>query len=461
MLSAGRIYLWSLLGICIFLVLFKIPDTAGLYLTDGNNYLLYARLLEQGKLLYRDIYLDNFPLMIYISVLYKWLTFGSMQFFNLTTTIEKSAIALLLYRIALKKWKHPRTAFMVGVTFLGSYTVLASSFQLGFFTSVLFILVSYYCVEKKLVWLAGIAAALAVLTKAYSIFVILGLFAYVVQQYRWKAWQFVAGGSITALVIMLPTLIFALPQFLEQTLHFGLVRAPSVDKTNLYYLFIVYDFLTFFLVLWNVTLWRKNLFLALGTSLLILFFAGYKDVYYAYFSFFPLLAALGAGYLLEQPLPFTKIVLPPAIYATFLVFAVLVGFPMYLQTSRFVKSVPNEEALINVVKAQQPDSLYGHSILVNGVSYLTGIPIFDNMYEITTAYFTNGKMTRSDVTKRLMHSHALLLLYSYQRGNNVAYDASIIDTGMLAKAPCKRVYSQFLEQYTAEIQKQVSVVRCY
>jgi hypothetical protein len=452
-------YIISFAALCIFILIFKIPDTAGLYLTDGNNYLLFAKLLTQGQMLYKDVYLDNFPLMIYISVFYKWLTFGSMQLFNYTTTIEKTIIASLLYYITYKQWKNHSTAFLSAVTFLCSYTTMASSFQLGFFTNVLLILLAYYFVLEKKLLLAGLFAAAAVLAKAYSIFPLFGLLLYVIQEYKIKTWKFVSAGVLTGLIVMLPTIVFAFPQFIEQTLGFGLVRAPSVDKTNLYYLFIVYDFLVCFLVLWNLTLWKKNIFLAAGTASLLLFFALYKDVYYAYFSYFPLLAALGVGYLLETPIPFTKEKMPKAIFATFLVFAAIVGFTTYLDNSRFVKKVGNELQLYQIVQSQKPKALYGHSILVNGVSYYTNIPIYNNMYEITTAYFTNQKMKKEQLTKDLLKTRTLLLLYSYKYDNQILYDETIIDASQL-KA-CNTVYEQLLNTAQDGVEKYVSVVRCY
>lgn len=193
-------YRVSFVCCCILIALFKIPDTAGLYLTDGNNYLLYAKLLGQGKLLYKDIYLDNFPLMMYISVVYRWLTFGSMQFFNYTATVEKKCISGLIYYLVLRKWKSHSTGFLDGITFLGSYSVMASSFQLGFFTDVLLLMLVYMCVERKKLIIAGILSACAVLVKAYSVFIVFGLFIYIIQRYRVEVWKYVVAALGTLLV---------------------------------------------------------------------------------------------------------------------------------------------------------------------------------------------------------------------------------------------------------------------
>ena len=348
---------------------------------------------------------------------------------------------------------------MAALTFLFSYTALASSFQLGFFTDVLLVLLAYFFVREKKPVLAGVFAAAAVLVKAHSGFLLLGLLMYVIQQYKGNTLRFIIAGVVTGLFVMIPTFLYAFPQFIEQTLGFGLVRAPSVDKTSLYYAFIVYDFLVFFLTIWNLTLWKKNLFLAAGTTFLSIFFIFYKDVYYAYFSYFPLLAALSVGYLLEQPLPFLKEKMPKSIYATFLVFAAIVGFTTYLSNSRFVKQVPNEQKLFQVVKEQAPTALYGHSILINGVSYYTDIPSYKDMHEITTAYFTNAKMSREQITADILKTRTLLLLYVYKQGEILAYDESIIDIAQLKD--CKTVYEQKMNGQESGYDKYVWVVRCY
>ena len=382
-----------------------------------------------------------------------------MEFFNYTTTIEKTVIASVIYYITYKQWKQNSTAFLAAVTFLCSYTTMTSSFQLGFFTNVLLILLSYYFVREKKLVVAGVIAAAAVLSKAYSIFPLFGLLVYVIQEYKYKTVRFVVAGLIAGIIVMVPTFLFAFPQFIEQTLGFGLVRAPSVDKTNLYYAFIVYDFLVCFLMLWNLTLWKKNVFLAVGTVCLFLFFAFYKDVYYAYFSYFPLLAALGVGYLLETPFPYLKTKMPKAIFVTFLVFAAIVGFTTYLENSRFVKKVTNETKVYQIVKEQTPTYLYGHSILVNGVSYHTGIPVYNSMYEITTAYFTNQKMKKEQITNDILKTRTLLLLYTYKYGKQLLYDETIIDASQLRS--CKTVHEQFLSRSGDGVDKYLSIIRCY
>jgi hypothetical protein len=55
----------------------------------------------------------------------------------------------------------------------------------------------------------------------------------------------------------------------------------------------------------------------------------------------------------------------------------------------------------------------------------------------------------------------LLVLCSYTQGQNRLYDASIIDSTLLAKAKCRVIYTQFLEQVTESVDKEVAVVRCY
>lgn len=442
--------IFGLVSIIIFLL--KLPETAGLHFTDANNYIYIASLLEHGKLLYKDIYLDNFPLMMYISILYRWITFGSMQWFNMTSTVEKIAISLLLYKIAMRFWKKQSTALLVSLTFLCSYTVLSNSFQLGFYTSILCIIAAYYVSLDKRYWLAGILASAAVLIKAYSLFPVIALFVSMTFQDRWKSYGFTVAGIGTALLVMMPTLLFAFPQFIAQTFGFGLVRGALETKTDLYINLVQYDFLVFLLVIWNLTLWKKNLFVALGTVLLCLFFLFYRDVYYIYFSYFPLFAALGAGYLLETPLPWFHKKFPLAIYGTLFAFAVFFSFVTYITTDRFLDEIPDSQKLLNKISDQHPSSLYGYSYVTNGIAYLTAVPPYNNEYDITATGFANANINRTEYTEKVVASKGMIIVDNIQTPEAIIYDNSIMDTDVIKK-DCKKTYSHLVKLDTNSRQK--------
>lgn len=453
-------YIVALLTLCFLLTLLKIGETAGFHITDANNYIYLAKLITQGKIIYKDIYFDNLPLMLYVSVIYRAVTFGSMQFFNMTSMLEKTAITILLYFIGMKLWKKESTAFFVALTFFCSYTILSSSLQLGFHTSVLCIVLAYYfSLEKKLVW-AGIFAAAAVLIKGYALFPVIALLLYLYPIYRYKTIRFVLAGVGLGIVVMLPTFILAFPEFWKQTLGYGLVRVPADDKTYIYLGFIQYDALTAILLLWNLTLFRKNIFVFASTLLLVLFFLFYKDIYYVYFTFLPVYAALGVGYLLEEPLPFSKIIVPNVIYATVLVVVTLMGLSRYLTVGFRSTLLPDHEKMFRLIEDQKPDTIYGLSFLTNGISYVTGIPVYKNMYDVNATQFLSHSIDRSQFTKQLLKTRTLVLLDTIQIDDRIVFDEDIFDSRQINPKSCRIVYTAPLKA-AENITKGISVIRCY
>lgn len=446
---------------CVLIFLLKFPEPAGLHFTDANNYIFISDLVQHGKVLYRDIHLDNFPLMMYLSIFYKTITFGSMQWFNMTVTVEKIAIAVLLYAIALRFWKKESTAFLVSMTFFFSYTAIANTFQLGFYTTILLILLAYYFTLDKRFILAGICAACAVLIKAHSVFPVFGLFISLAYQYKWKSIQFVVAGLVTTLVVMLPTIVLALPQFIDQTFGYGLVRMALESKNEFYIMFAQYDFLIFILLLWNLTLWKKNLFVAAATASTLVFFVFYRDIYYVYFCYFPLLGALGAGYLLETNLPFTKVVLPKAVYATLFGFAIVFSLSTYMVGDRNMDKIPNEEKLFEAIKKENPDAIYGYSYVTNGISYLTGIRPYKDLYDITSPLFANNNIDRTAFTKEVMKTRTVILVDVLTSPDVTIYDDSIMATQLL-KNNCTTTYKHMIkEDPSINAKRYMTVVRCY
>jgi hypothetical protein len=347
------------------------------------------------------------------------------------------------------------------MTFFFSYTVIANTFQLGFYTSILFLLLAYYfSLDKRLV-LAGIFAACAVLIKAYSVFPMLGLFISLVYQYKWKTTRFVIAGIVTSLVVMLPTLLLAFPQFVSQTFGYGLVRIAMEPKNDFYIMFAQYDFLIFILLVWNLTLWKKNLFIASATVATLIFFLFYRDIYFVYFCYFPLLGALGAGYLLETPLPYFKAVLPKAVYATLFGFAVLISLSAYMTGDRNMDKIPNEDKLYEAIKKEKPDQLYGYSYVTNGISYMTGIRPYRDLYDITSPMFANGNIDRSKFTQEVMKTRTLIMVDYIQSPDYTIYDDSIMVTELF-KNTCKTTYKHKVkDDPSVNAIRYIALVRCY
>jgi hypothetical protein len=182
-----------MIGIFILLIygliflLCQSEATKTLAITDVNNYIYIAKLMSEGKLLYKDIFLDNFPLAAYIGFFYRTITFGDMHLFRLTGTIEALALTGILYHYEWKKSKSMWIGLFVALTFCSSVLFMRTAFdQSGLFTSLLFFISGFIFWEKKRFTLSGVLIALAVLTKAYMFPLGLALFVSTIILHRKK-----------------------------------------------------------------------------------------------------------------------------------------------------------------------------------------------------------------------------------------------------------------------------------
>src|SRR3989338_5346813 len=124
----------------------------GIWLSDTNIYFYTGYQLLQGKVLYRDIFFTNFPLLPYISSLYFLLTAGNLPLFFFTASIEAIFVGFMIYIIVLKENNSKLLALLASSVYLYSFIVLTTSnHQTGVFIASLFAVLSYlFFIKQKL-----------------------------------------------------------------------------------------------------------------------------------------------------------------------------------------------------------------------------------------------------------------------------------------------------------------------
>jgi hypothetical protein len=449
--------------ICILVALIKGLEVGPLHISDANNYYVLAQQVIQGQLLYRDVLVDNFPLFVYVSVIYSILTGGSLYLYNLIPIVESTGVAVLLYRISVTKWKNERTALLVSLTYLLSYTTLSSTLQLGYYTATLTLLASYACIlHKKYRW-AGVFAAAAVLMKAPFLFPVIGIMGEIYRKDRRGLFPFMISSFVFGIIVMLPTIMFAFPDFLNATFGFGLVRESMDNRLTVFAAFITRDILIAFLLVTNLFLFRKSTVLAAGTGLLLIFMVLYRDVFYVYLLFLVPLAALGSGYLLESGLPLVRIKPHVAFYATLLALTTIVTLANHLPQDWRTDRVPRHEQLLEQVRKNDPAYLYGLSVLTDGVSYLSGIPVYNRMYgTISLNYFATGNGNKQALVQDAIRQRSLIMVETIRNGPEVLYDTSVIDEAILTSKNCKQIYTHDLDpDPVSGNHKGIVLIRCY
>jgi uncharacterized membrane protein len=449
--------------IALLILTFIIIKSAsfGVRLSDTNIYFFTGYKLLEGQVLYRDIFFTNFPLLPYLSSIYFLLTGGSLSLFFLTPVIEVSAVSFLIYLIAKEKTGNTYLSITSSVLYLFSFIILSTSdHQTGVFFASLAAVLSYYCYLHKKYLVSGVFIALTLLTKVYFLPVLLALLTIFIIDRKWKqTLRFLIGAGITGIIIMLPTLLFALPDFINNVFMYSLTRSQGIEKSGIFWFFITHDFILFVLLLFNLFNIKTNRFFGLVSLFGILFVFFYKDVYYLYLNFLiPFLA-------LSFP-EFYKIVhknfsLQKAILPTIIVPFVFYSLITYVNGFQDLQKLNNLSEITNAIKNENPKVLYGVNDIAPVLSYTSGVPLLNNIIDTNSNIYRKGILNAKKLTSDAITQKGMIIAHglSYpEYGVEEAVVDEIFDKEQIKKS-CKLVKSFTIKMEGPE--NRLNLLRCY
>ncbi len=449
--------------------IFKLTNF-GIRLSDSNIYFYTGYKILQGEILYRDIFFTNFPLLPYISSIYFLLTAGNLKLFFLTPTIEVCTIAFLIYQITYKNNKDIFLALTSSILYLFSFIILSTSdHQSGVFIASLFALLSYYFYLNKRHLLTGIFIALALLTKVYFIPILLTYLAIFIwpaspelqrgEEQKFKNLQrFLIGGVITSLIILLPTVIFAFPDFIKDVFAYSLTRSQGVEKSAIAWFFVTHDFPLFILLLFNLLMIIKNKFFGLLSLFGILFLFLYKDIYFLYLNFFvPFLALSYSEFhkTIQKNFGVQKFIIPTIIFC-FLIFS----FVTYVTGFKNLQKI-NPDRAVAIIKKEQPKFLYGVNDITPALSYLSGIPLLGNVIDTNSNIYRKGFLNSKKMTEDVVEQKSIIVthgLYYPDAGVNEEVVDEIFDKSQIKKS-CRLIGSFPVQMEGPE--NRLNLLKCY
>ena len=452
-------YLPIFILIFVFFI-FKLTNL-GIRLSDTNIYFYTGYQILQGKILYKDIFFTNFPLLPYLSSLYYLLTAGNLKLFFLTATIEVSVIAFLIYFMVYKKHKDAFLALTSSALYLFSFIILSTSdHQTGvFFASIVSVLSYYFYINKRYV-LTGVFIALALLTKVYFIPILLAYLAIFIWEKKIKNLQwFLIGGVIASLLILLPTLIFAFPDFIKDVFEYSLTRSQGIEKSSIVWFFITHDFPLFALLIFSLVTINKNKFLGLLSIFGIFFFLIYQDIYYLYLNFLiPFLClSLPEFYKsIQQNFSLQKAIIP-----TILIPFLIYNFVVYNSQFRNLQKLNNYSEIVSAVKKENPDVLYGVNDITPVLSYSTGIPLMNNIIDTNPNIYRKRILDSKKLTTEAIKQKAVIVTHGVDYPEAGAKEEVVneIFDKLLVKKSCKLVKSFPVQ--TEGVENRLNLLRCY
>lgn len=454
----NRVFLAFFAPLLFFLI--KLPGLS-LRISDTNIYFYTAYQILQGKILYKDIFFTNFPLFPYLSSVYLLVSKNNPLSYIGSAVIETAAVSLLIFYIVYSKTQSRIISISSQVLYLFSFMILSTSdHQTGVFLASLFSLISYLFFERKKFVISGILAGLMIATKAYFIPIALTMIFYLIFEKKIREMLFLIVGFCTSLLIVnLPFLIFSPGDFIKDVFVYSLTRSQGIPKTGIAQFFITKDFLIFTLLLFNIFYIIRNKFFGLFSVFSILFFLLYQDTYYLYLNYaIPTIAIslyLPINYF-KKRLNFNLLVIP-----TFVFIFSTINIVLYLASYQDLQKASGIENLVNKIKAEKPDFLYGVNDTAPLLAYLSNTRLLGNIIDTNENIFRKKFLNADYLTQKAINSRTILIAHGaeYEEyGINQPILDEIFNKNLVSKK-CKLIAG--IPVKLEGVANQINLFKCY
>ncbi|NTU47115.1 hypothetical protein HGA88_05810 [Candidatus Roizmanbacteria bacterium] len=404
--------------------------------SDSNIYFYTATELLHGKLLYKDIFFTNFPLVPAIHALYVFILQHNLVLYYFTAAIEVGISSFLIYKIALEKSKDIFIATGTSCLYLFSFIILSTSdHQTGVFTASLFALLSYYTYTHKRVILTGIFAAAMILTKAYFLPLLVTYLVLMGKNRDKSIFTFIAVTIGSVFLILLPFLVFAPKELYADIFQYSLTRGAGVSKLGILIFFIIHDPLIFTLLVVGIVRVSKELFFGIFYIFSLIFLVFYQDIYYLYLNFMIPFVCLSS-------VPIASAIKTKWRDSTdYVVLAIsmisLVNIVWYYVQFQEIGRVHQIESIKNEIVKLQPNVLYGTNDIAPAVSFLSNTPLLNTIIDTNANIFRKKYLNATKLTKDAIAQKALLIghgAYYPQLGVDKPLIDEIFDEDLVKKS---------------------------
>ena len=381
------------------------------YFGDGNGYFYMAQAVKNGLVPYRDFLIADPPLLVYLLAIIKTLIGNNLVLFLAVPPLLEAATSYLLY-LNLKQ-QSVKLAFMAPLLYLFSFAILSTSdYVTGLHFVILLVSGAILLKEKPVV--SGFLWGLATLIKLYTI---PGFIAFIIWQMTQKNWQVVKktflAYALTGALIMLPFLIIAPQQVIDQIIVHQFNRPPGISKANVFSFFFIHDFPIIIVGLIGVV-WLKKSLLAFLFGGWLMFYLLFQDLYYVYLGKLAPWLVLGTILAIEAiSNRLKKDDLGVKIALSLIILIFLSHIPAlisYHNRFRLEGQFPHApEVAIFVSKLDPQLPLYGSHEVTPLIALMTNRSLFNNHIDTNTQIFGSGALGKKEVSDQAAQ-HGVYLL---------------------------------------------------
>ncbi len=385
---------------------------------DENVYFYMAKLINEGKLPYRDFFYAHPPLDLYItSSVYK--IFGlNILFLKLVPLVSTLITAFVVFKTAKEKFGR-NEAVISSMIFLFSYSVLFNSvFSLGVATSTMFLIIGFYFVYvKKSYYFGGLFLGLAASARLLAlapVFIVL-LFDLLSGK---KSFLKLASAFLVIFFLFNGIFIFVSGSaYINSVYKYHFLKNAGLEQNFSEYFDVVKLNLVLFLSAFLVILARnkKNVSLPLAVSITyLLFLFSIKRLFGFYFLIvLPFLAIIG-GYslsdLYKRDMKKKYKIMLLSVFSLFFLWN-LTSDIIFLQKIGFAGFERGEDLVEFVLaNSNQETKLFGDSSIAPLLALMTGKDIALDFADTNDQVFSSGIVDANDLLQKLKSEEILFIL---------------------------------------------------
>jgi 4-amino-4-deoxy-L-arabinose transferase-like glycosyltransferase len=411
--------------------------------SDENIYFYMAKLILEGFVPYKDFFFASPPLQIYIISFFMFLFGNKLILLKLIPIIATIISSYFIFGIVKKKFSE-KEGLIASVLYLFSFLVLTTTdHSTGVHLSAMFITGLVYFIYYDQPFVAGLFASLALLTRLYAPFPIIGAGLYLLIFERKKLWKLTLGCVSLFLFVGIIMQIISHGKFLEDIFLFRmrLVDLVGIPKSDILTFFIKWDWLIVIgSLFFYFTKKKKEFFLPLLVSLfLVIFYITYSDLYYLYLGLIiPFLCVFATHFFMH----FKKIKYFNCLITILLLFIIIFNSFYYIKDHSETAKINFIDEITEFVveNSNENDTLYGSFEIAPLVALTSGRKITNNFVDTNAKNFMTGTISVKERTEKMKDNIKFIFTKVLIADGNILGFESFVDYDFLKTCEIARVF---------------------
>jgi hypothetical protein len=420
---------WLFLGSLLLFLIIKISQLRFKF-SDGYTYMYMGKLILEGLIPYKDFFFASPPFQSYLMAFAMIFINKNFILLKLIPIFFTLGSAFFIYSFMKKKFSD-KQGLVASTLFLFSYLILLTTdYSTGIHITTFFILGMIYFLEFNKPIIAGIFASLAMLTRLYAPFPIVGAGLYLLIYRKNQFWKFATAAILPFAIISIIFQIISNGNYLDQIFFFrlNLITGIGLSKLNILKFFFLSDII---LILGSIA-WlifnknKKQLLLPILTFLsTAILYVIYSDIYYLYFG---LIIGTMAIFTTQFIFNFKNKKQFKKILTIFLIILIILTTVSYIKNHATAANINFIDEATNFIKANslENQTIYGHFSITLLLSLKSGRRLAGNIADTNPKNTMTHTITEQEIINKIKPVKFIITKTTILPNNQIlGFDSSI------------------------------------